>query len=175
MPLQAPTGPLPASALRAIASAELPALLALNNAHAVELSEATAEGFSRLVASAALALVTGAADAPDAFLLAFDHTTPAQGPNHSWFLARHPRFLYVDRLCVAPRARGRGLARTLYAAVMAAAVERELPVVCCEVNTDPPNPASDALHAALGFREAGRRRLEDRGKSVRYLERAPGR
>jgi predicted GNAT superfamily acetyltransferase len=158
--------------LRAIAPADLPALLALNNAHAVELSEATAEGFTGLVAHAALALVTGAPAAPDAFLLAFDHTTPPQGPNHSWFLARHRLFLYVDRVCVAPHARGRGLARALYAAVVDAASARGLPVVCCEVNSDPPNPASDALHASLGFSEVGRRRLLDRGKSVRYLERS---
>jgi predicted GNAT superfamily acetyltransferase len=43
-------------------------------------------------------------------------------------------------------------------------------VVCCEVNSDPPNPLSDAFHAALGFREVGRAFLPDRGKSVRYLE-----
>jgi predicted GNAT superfamily acetyltransferase len=107
---------------------------------------------------------------PDAFLIAFDQAAPAQGPNHAWFLARRPRFLYVDRICVHPQARKRGLARALYSAVLAEAARRGKPVVCCEVNSDPPNPGSDAFHAALGFSEVGRAFPPDRGKSVRYLE-----
>ena len=44
-------------------------------------------------------------------------------------------------------------------------------MIGCEVNRDPPNPDSDAVDAALGFREVGSAFLADRGKSVRYLER----
>jgi predicted GNAT superfamily acetyltransferase len=157
--------------VRPIQSADLAALLALNNAHAVELSMADAGGLARLIAGAAYSAANGAPGKPDAFVIAFDHTTPPQGPNHAWFLARHPRFLYVDRVCVAPLARRRGLARALYAGAFAAARGRGLPVVCCEVNCDPPNPSSDAFHAALGFREVGRAFLAARGKAVRYLER----
>lgn len=160
-----------ALAPRPIAPLDLPALLTLNNAHAVELNLADEAGFARMVSEAAFAATVGATGSPVAFLVAFDHRTPAQGPNHAWFLARHPRFLYVDRVCVALPARGRGLARALYDAVFAHARQAGLPLVCCEVNSDPPNPGSDAFHAALGFAEVGRRWLEDRGKSVRYLER----
>jgi predicted GNAT superfamily acetyltransferase len=35
----------------------------------------------------------------------------------------------------------------------------------------PPNPASDAFHAALGFAEVGSARLFDGMKTVRYLAR----
>jgi uncharacterized protein len=125
----------------------------------------------RLLGVAALATAIGAPGKPDAFLLAFDHDTPSQGPNHAWFLARRPRFLYVDRVCVDPRARRRGLGRALYAHAIAEAVRRGIPIVCCEVNTDPPNPVSEAFHASFGFLETGRAFLPDRGKSVRYLER----
>ena len=45
-------------------------------------------------------------------------------------------------------------------------------VIVCEVNSDSPNPASDAFHQALGFSEMGDAHLEDRGKTVRYLRRA---
>ncbi len=48
-------------------------------------------------------------------------------------------------------ARGRGVARALYEAVFADARAAGLPLVCCEVNVEPPNPVSDAFHAALGF------------------------
>jgi predicted GNAT superfamily acetyltransferase len=103
--------------------------------------------------------------------LMIDEQTPAQGPNHAWFLARHARFLYVDRVCVHARARRCGLARALYLDALAAAARRGASVICCEVNREPPNPASDAFHAALGFVEVGRAFLPDRGKLVRYLER----
>jgi predicted GNAT superfamily acetyltransferase len=160
----------PTAAVRPIEPGELAAILALNNAHSVELGHIDIVKLGRLVSIAAVAIAMGPAGKPDAFLVAFDHALPAQGPNHAWFLARHPRFLYVDRVCVHPLARKRGLARALYAFVLAEAARRGTPVVCCEVNSDPPNPLSDAFHAALGFREVGRAFLSDRGKSVRYLE-----
>jgi len=157
--------------VRPAAPEDLPGLLALNNAHAVELSLLDAEKLRRLLGVASLATAIGPPAQPNAFLLAFDHDTPPQGPNHSWFLARHPRFLYIDRVCVEPRARRRGLARALYAHALAEAARCGVPILCCEVNTDPPNPGSDAFHASLGFVEVGRAFLADRGKAVRYLER----
>ena len=41
-------------------------------------------------------------------------------------------------------------------------------LVTCEVNADPPNPASDAFHAALGFAEVGDAVIHGGEKSVRY-------
>jgi len=41
--------------------------------------------------------------------------------------------------------------------------------VVCEVNSRPPNPESDAFHAALGFVEVGNARIHDGAKDVRYL------
>ncbi len=43
--------------------------------------------------------------------------------------------------------------------------------IVCEVNAEPPNPASDALHAALGFVAVGVASLAV-GKTVRYYARA---
>ena len=45
-------------------------------------------------------------------------------------------------------------------------------MIACEVNEDPPNPASDAFHAALGFTVAGQARIHGGKKSVRYFTRA---
>ncbi|RUZ33524.1 GNAT family N-acetyltransferase, partial [Mesorhizobium sp. M7A.F.Ca.US.003.02.1.1] len=44
-------------------------------------------------------------------------------------------------------------------------------LVTCEVNTAPPNPASDAFHAALGFVEAGGAVIHGGKKAVRYYAR----
>ena len=115
-------------------------------------------------AVAAPAVVT--AGRLDGFLLGFGPGSAYDSVNYRWFAARLASFAYVDRVIVAPHAQGRGLARALYAGFAAQAPG---PLVC-EVNSDPPNPGSDAFHARLGFTEMGRAQLGP-GKAVRYLAR----
>lgn len=158
--------------VRAVSDMDGPALLALNDANVAELAPLDAGRLRELLSVAALATAIGPDGQPDGFLLAFDQMMPAQGPNHAFFLRRHSRLLYVDRVCVAPSARRRGVARALYAHALDHAARIGTPVLCCEVNSEPPNPVSDAFHAALGFREVGTAFLSDRAKTVRYLERA---
>lgn len=146
----------------------LAAILALNNAHAAELSLLTEHELARMIAGAFRAASFGKADA---FLLAFDQEANYASPNFLWFRNRLGSFVYVDRVVVAKHARGRGLAKRLYADLFAAAREAGYGIVCCEVNTDPPNAGSDAFHAALGFREVGRQAIHGGAKTVRYLER----
>jgi predicted GNAT superfamily acetyltransferase len=144
-------------------------LLALNNRHAVELSELSAEAFEDRVARACFA--RGYVE-PAAFLLAYDETAgEGLGPNYAWFKARYPRFVYIDRVVVDGAGRGLGIASRLYADLFAAARAGGHVVVGCEVNSDPPNPASDAFHARHGFAEVGLAHLADRRKTVRYLAR----
>jgi hypothetical protein len=142
------------------------ALLALNNAHARELSWLEPERLQDLVAQAFLARRIGNLDA---LLLAFDQDADYDSPNFLWFRSRYPRFLYVDRIVVASSARGRGCARTLYRDLFEHAVKARHERVVCEVNSRPPNPASDAFHAALGFVEVGAASVYDGSRTVRYL------
>ena len=142
------------------------ALLALNNAHAQELSWLEAERLEYLIREAFLARRIGHVDA---FLLAFDQDARYDSPNFIWFRARYPRFVYVDRIVVAPSARGRGCARRLYADLFEHAVRARHDRVVCEVNKIPPNPASDAFHAALGFVEIGTASVHGGSRTVRYL------
>jgi uncharacterized protein len=144
------------------------AILALNNAHAQQLSWLEPERLEQLVAQSFLAWRIGSLDA---FLLAFDQDAPYDSPNFLWFRARYPRFVYIDRIAVTPSARGRGLARLLYCDLFDAARRRGHTHIACEVNVDPPNPTSDAFHAALGFVEVGCASIHDGSKTVRYLER----
>lgn len=144
------------------------ALLALNNAHAVELSWLEPERLARLVAEAFLARRVGVADA---LLLTFDQDADYDSPNFLWFRARYPTFVYVDRVVVADSARGRGLAKGLYDDLFAAAEAAGHERIVCEVNSDPPNPASDAFHAALGFVPVGTAEIHGGKKTVTYLER----
>ena len=142
------------------------ALLALNNAHAQELSWLEPERLEYLIGEAFLARRIGNFDA---FLLAFDQDARYDSPNFIWFRARYPRFVYVDRVVVAPSARGRGCARRLYSDLFEHAVRAGHDRVVCEVNKMPPNPASDAFHAALGFVEVGTASVHDGSRTVRYL------
>ncbi len=145
-----------------------PALLALNNAHAQELSWLEPEAFSRLVAGAFWAGQFGEAEA---FLIALDQDADYASPNFLWLRARYDRFVYVDRVVVAAQARGRGLANRLYADLFVAAAGAGHDRIVCEVNSDPPNPASVSFHAALGFVEVGQATLPGGQKTVRYLMR----
>lgn len=152
--------------LRDIVQEDLQALHELNQAHVTELSSLTLARLGELVQAAFLARC---AESRGAFLLTFDQDAPYDSPNFIWFKENYGRFVYVDRIVVAPSERGQGLAARLYEELFHQARSEGHSLVCCEVNSDPPNPGSDRFHEALGFQEAGHAHLPDRGKSVRYL------
>ena len=157
-----------ASNILAIGPESEPAILSLNNVHAAELSWLTPESLSALLGEAYWARRIGEADA---FLIGLDQDAAYASPNFLWFRERYARFAYVDRVVVAGHARGRGHARRLYEAFFEQAGRDGHTLVTCEVNSDPPNPASDAFHAALGFSVAGSAVLPDGARSVRYFTR----
>lgn len=145
------------------------AILALNLAHETETAPMDADGL-RLFETISFHL--GLADeGRNGFLIALEQGAPYDSPNYVWFAQRHARFVYVDRIIVSPAARGQGIARQLYDGLAQAARAAGHSVIGCEINLDPPNPASMAVHKALGFVEVGSQRLGN-GKTVAYLERA---
>lgn len=150
----------------AIGDERVAALLALDNAHATELSFLDAARLRAMLGWSFHAREVGDAEA---FILAFDQGAPYDSPNFLWFRERFARFVYIDRVVVAQSSRGRGCARRLYQDLIAAAVAAGHGMIGCEVNSDPPNPASDAFHAALGFEQAGAATVAGGAKTVRYL------
>lgn len=89
--------------------------------------------------------------------------------NYLWFCDRFDEFLYVDRVMIDQRFRGRGLGRLLYQNAEALAASHSLPRIACEINTEPPNPGSLAFHQRLGFRPIVER-PSDGGKTVMMME-----
>jgi predicted GNAT superfamily acetyltransferase len=140
-------------------------VLALNNLHAAELSWLEPDDLRELLGEAYYARATGACDA---FMIGFDQDADYRSPNFLWFRERYPRFAYVDRVVVAASARGRGLARALYEDFFKRASADGHTLIACEVNSDPPNPGSDAFHAALGFRIVGSAQIYGGERTVSY-------
>lgn len=143
-----------------------PALLSLNNTFSTELSLLDSHRLDLLLGRAFYARQIGCSQA---FLIAFDDGADYDSPNFLWFRARYARFVYVDRVAVAAAAHGRGYAQALYADLVRLAKIARHNVIVCEVNSTPPNPASDAFHAALGFEEVGSAAIHGGSKVVRYL------
>ena len=148
-----------------IAPSDIDWIYALNKKHEVELSPLTRDGVLSMVSRATYARAIDGG----AFLLGFDQTGDYDSPNFIWHRDRFEQFLYVDRIAVAATHRRRGLAAKLYEDIFAFALKRGDERVVCEVNSDPPNPTSDAFHKAQGFVVVGEAFLDDRGKTVRYL------
>jgi uncharacterized protein len=141
-------------------------LLELNNAHITELSLLDEVRLQDLLCKAYRATRIGTLLA---FLLSLDQDADHDGTNFRWFCDRYERFVYVDRIVVAGAARGRGLASALYEDLIGQCRRDGYTRLVCEVNSTPPNPHSDAFHAAFGFQTVGEASIDAGSKTVRYL------
>jgi predicted GNAT superfamily acetyltransferase len=154
---------------RDLSSLDASTTLQLNNSHAKETSELDLTGLTTLIGMACYA--RGIDQGKTAFLIALDHNAIYQNPNFAWFKKAYPSFVYIDRIIVAESARGQGIARLLYEDLFAAAQRAGVPRIVCEVNSEPPNPASDAFHLAMGFEKVGQGVLYNGAKTVNYFGR----
>jgi predicted GNAT superfamily acetyltransferase len=147
---------------------DIPFMLPLNNSHARETSLLDEASLAELLRSSFYA--RGIGRGSTALLIALDQSASYSSPNFLWFKAHRDSFVYIDRIIVSSEARGQGLAKGLYQDLFAAAKQVGHVRVVCEVNIDPPNPASEAFHALMGFVGLGEASIHDGAKSVRYLE-----
>jgi uncharacterized protein len=103
------------------------------------------------------------------YLIAFVASARYEGEEFTWFRNRIQDFVYVDQLALARSYRRRGIGNTLYSTLERWAAEHSCRSLSCEVNIDPPNPASMAFHASYGFVEIGRMHTAD-GRQVSLLQ-----
>lgn len=158
--------------LRDVQSADLASILELNTESQALLSPLTLERLDALHRSAAYHKVIEIGDAIAAFLLAFREGAPYDSPNYLWFAERYPRFLYIDRIVVAPAHRGARLGVALYDDIVAFAAASGVPWLTCEFDVEPPNPASLKFHARMGFAEVGTQWIGGGKKRVSLQARA---
>jgi predicted GNAT superfamily acetyltransferase len=139
--------------MRVMSEADIPAALALNNAAQPAMNPLTEDDMRELFSYSDIALV-GINHQREliAFLICLSMGKPYTSENYRWFEERGVRHLYVDRVVVAPSAKGTGIGTALYESVFAHARQIGANEVTAEVNLDPPNPGGVAFHERLGFR-----------------------
>jgi predicted GNAT superfamily acetyltransferase len=163
--------------LRDATPPDFAAVLRLNAESVQYLSPLTAARLALLHGQACYHRVIENENEVQAFLLGFREGSSYDSVNYRWFAQSYERFFYVDRVVVAQGAQGRGLGRLLYHDVFAWAAAQRLPCVTCEIDADPPNPASEGFHDGFGFREIGRQAVPYGGGktvSLRAVELAGG-
>lgn len=163
--------PVAGDGIRPVVGADLATILALNQQAVPAVSPLDGDALAALVDLAAATLVAVDGGVVAGFVVVFGPGAPYTSPNYRWFVDRYPAFRYVDRIVVAPTARGRGLGGALYDEV-----ERRggAPWLTCEVNLRPRNEASLRFHARRGFVEVGRQDTDGGAKRVALLAKALG-
>lgn len=162
-----------ASAFRAATRADIPAIVALNDAALPHVNTLPPETWARFVdGEASLRVAEDGGGGIAAMTAALPPGRDYGSHNYAWFQRRMASFLYLDRIVVAGRLRRLGWGRAAYLDVFASAPDPAAPVAC-EVNLDPPNDSSLAFHGGLGFREVGVQVVPGSGKRVAMLARRP--
>jgi predicted GNAT superfamily acetyltransferase len=99
------------------------------------------------------------------FLIAVAHDSGYESQYFQWFRDRYERFLYIDRVIVAPWAKRRRLAWLMVEKVDQFAREKDIPLVS-DVYSHPPNEPSLAFHRKFGFEQVGVQRVAGGTKKV---------
>ena len=155
----------------AVTDGELAQVLALNNAALPAVNALEADALAALTDLGTLRIAADLEGSVLGALLTLGPGCDYDSLNYAWFSARYDNFVYVDRIVVDEAAKGRGIGRRLYEDALARAEADSRSHLLAEVNVDPPNPASRAFHAKLGFHPLIERLNVREGKVVVMLER----
>jgi predicted GNAT superfamily acetyltransferase len=137
--------------IRAYQPGDADRVLALNEQCVPEVGSVDRAALGQLAEWAAQVVVVDVDGAIIGLLIGLVEQTPYQSPNYAWFSQRHESFAYIDRVAIDERNRGAGWGPALYRHFEAWAVDAGKPILCAEVNTEPPNPRSLRFHDLFGF------------------------
>jgi predicted GNAT superfamily acetyltransferase len=156
----------PGSVLRRIAEEDRDYVLALNEEHVELLAPMDDARLGQLLGWADLAAVVEVEGNRTGFVITMPSGTTYDSSNYAWFAKRYPAFYYLDRVVLESTSRRGGLGTRVYDEVEARAAELA-PVMCLEVNLEPPNEPSLLFHEKRGYTEVGR--TESNGHVVSLL------
>lgn len=154
--------------IRDIDARSIAAVHGMNEQALPHVNSVASEYFSAQIGSDAYFRAVYHGDRPAAFLLALNETADYGSRNFLWFRERYPRFVYIDRVVVAPDHRRSGLGASLYADLMAWARGRT-PRLACEVNLRPPNRPSLRFHEKQVFVPVGTQDTDGGRKTVSLM------
>ena len=155
--------------IRPLVAADLPAVLAINQANTPGVGDLDARRLEQLVGWCRHALVVQQAEIV-AFLLVLGPGQPYGSANYRWFEERYRDHAYVDRIAVRGDHQGAGLGSRLYWHLTT--LEPEAPITC-EVNIRPMNAGSLRFHERHGFAVVGEQDTEGGKKRVALMARPP--
>lgn len=142
------------SVLRPITPADRDAVLGWNEAHVELLSPLDDQRLEVLLGWSDLGCVITDGGRDVGFVLTFAAGSAYDSANFRWFSNRYDAFYYLDRIVVDPGLRRTGVASRVYDEIEDRA--RQVgPVMCLEVNLDPPNEPSLEFHRRRGYTEVG--------------------
>jgi len=140
---------------RPIDHSDLTILRVINNDAYPAVPRATGEEMAALAEKASWGVVAHSGDDIAGFVMCFSPGADYDSENYRFFESNFDSHFYIDRIVIAKPFRGGGLGAALYAQVFDEATSRGARHVTCEVNLDPPNPASIAFHRKMGFEDVG--------------------
>ena len=140
---------------RPIDHSDLKILRVINNDAYPAVPRATGEEMAVLAEKASWGFVAHSGDEIAGFVMCFSPGADYDSENYRFFESNFDSHFYIDRIVIAKAFRGQGLGAALYGQVFDEAESREAKHVTCEVNLDPPNPASIAFHRKMGFEDVG--------------------
>ena len=141
--------------LRGAQPADHARILALNRISEAVLSPLAPQGLDALIAQSWHHRVACRDGEVQAFLIALAPGADYDSPNYRWFMQHLADFVYIDRVVVDATARQAGLASLLYDDLIDRALSEGIARITCEIDIEPPNPASFRFHARRGFLEVG--------------------
>lgn len=137
--------------IRAYNNADADRVLALNEACVPEVGPMDTTKLAAFVDWAPYFKVVEVDEVIVGFLIGLTEEAPYGSANFGWFAERYPLFAYVDRVAVLESQRGAGWGPALYRDFEQWARDNQRPMLCAEVNVEPPNPRSLRFHEIFGF------------------------
>ena len=103
------------------------------------------------------------------FLMGMCYGTPYINANFQWFSDRLKDFVYIDRVVVDAAFAGHGVGSALYQDLANFARRIDITSLVCEINVEPPNPASMAFHQKWHFKEIGSEARDDGQRRIAMM------
>ncbi|MDB4724236.1 GNAT family N-acetyltransferase [bacterium] len=158
---------------------DYPSIINLNNESVPHVNRISSKTLSDLHEQAFFSYVAVAAEDTNSvceasdenvvgFLLALDESARYQSVNYQYFKQHYRSFIYVDRIIVSKTFHRRGIGSGLYQRLFQTIGMRK-PLICCEVNLQPPNPQSMQFHKEMGFAGVANQTTENGSKQVNLM------